>query len=69
MTRYRDDLQAIDIATWPTVDTNALSVPDREAFVKRQAAIEGFIRGTTLREIDKRFGVSPDELYWLLDDA
>jgi putative transposase len=67
MNRRRKELQSIDMRGWPTVDTTALSHSTRATFAKRSHAIELYVRGMPVREIEKQTGINDRQLYRLLD--
>lgn len=67
MNRRRDDLQNIDTSIWPIVDMNALPAATQQTFAARHRAIELYVGGETVRDIEKQTGINSSQLYGLLD--
>ena len=67
MNRRRDDFQEIDISLWPIVDTQALSASNRQSFESRRQAVEFYVAGKTLRDIERLTGINSSQLYGLLE--
>jgi len=67
MSRRRTDLQTIDLATWPSVDVSALPKDQRIIFDKRYQAIQLYVSGEGLRQIEQATGISSRQVYSLLD--
>lgn len=67
MVRRRSSFLEIDTKLWPTVDFQAVSTEKRKALVARCKAIDLYVAGTALRDIEAQTGISSRQLYWLLD--
>ena len=67
MNRRRQDLQSMDIDSWPSVDTNALAAIERATFERRRSAIALYAKGGAARVIEKQTGINSRQLYHLLD--
>jgi len=67
MARRRSSFFEIDTKLWSTVDFQAVSPEKRKVLVARCEAIDLYVAGTALRDIEAQTGVSSRQLYWLLD--
>ena len=67
MNRRRQDLQSMNIDSWPSVDTNALAAIERTTFERRRSAIVLYAKGGAARVIEKQTGINSRQLYQLLD--
>jgi transposase InsO family protein len=67
MSRRRANFLEIDTCIWPAVDYHALSPENQKVFAARCKAIELYVAGRTLRDIEEETGINSRQLYWLLD--
>ena len=67
MNRRNPAFQHIDLDVWPSVDSGALS-PDKAAFFKRRRqAIDAYVSGASLRNIEEETGINSRQLYRTLN--
>jgi hypothetical protein len=69
MNRRKPELQAIDIASWPTVANTEFDSAQRKAFEARRDAIMRYVRGESLKAVEKATGVNRRQLYRSLEHA
>ncbi|WP_151639040.1 hypothetical protein [Noviherbaspirillum aerium] len=67
MSRRRANFLEIDTCIWPAVDYHALSPENQKVYAARCKAIELYVAGRTLRDIEEETGINSRQLYWLLD--
>ena len=65
MNRRKPELQAIDIASWPTVANTEFDSAQRKAFEARRDAIMRYVRGESLKAVEKAIqnsdlGINPN---------
>jgi hypothetical protein len=66
MSRRKPELQALDLASWPTVAWTDFDVKARKVIKIRIQAIERFARGEPVKAIEQSTGVNRRQLYrWL----
>lgn len=64
MNRRNPAFQHIDLDVWPSVDSGALS-PDKAAFFKRRRqAIDAYVSGASLRNIEEECAVRFMRICW-----
>jgi len=69
MTRRKPEFQTLDLSTWPTIAWTEFDATQRESIGTRTKAIEQYVRGATIKEIEQTTGVNRRQLYRLLERA
>lgn len=64
---YVEELNMLDVSTWPTVDIHSLSDKNAETFMKRKVAIEMWINSSTLDQVENNTGIRRAELYKFIE--
>ena len=59
----------MQVERWPTVDVSALKPPVRQAYRKRARALDLYVRGRSLAQIEARCGVDRRVLYRAIERA
>lgn len=66
--RRKDIPEALtQLATWPSVDPNAMSGDDRKQYYQREQAIHAYFNGEPLASIEKRFNMRRGTLLWFVN--
>jgi putative transposase len=65
----RPSPEALDLATWPGIDTSALDAKARQRYQQRAAAIEHYRAGSALTVIQEKTKIDRRVLYRILDRA
>ncbi|SOY74547.1 conserved hypothetical protein [Cupriavidus taiwanensis] len=58
----------INLATWPTVDEQALPEPQRVTFLARVSAVRLYLNGADGKHIREKAGISRGQVYRLLTE-
>ncbi|MBN3760760.1 integrase [Burkholderia sp. Ac-20365] len=69
MSRRKPELQALDLASWPTVAWTDYEARARKVFSNRIQAIERFARGDAIGDIERSAGVNRRQIYRWLERA
>jgi len=65
--RRKSSLQDLDTSVWPSVAYTELAEDKREAFQRRMHAVERYVQGDSIHDIEAATGINRRQLYRLIE--